>query len=103
VESYQARKEPHKVREVALVCVRVLLAIPWLIGPVRDRLTSAFVRRQALESHPCVKRVFDLKDDKISELLIINLTQCRIFDEVDPEMFSGESAWLDHSLSVEDG
>lgn len=63
----QAKREQFRAREVALLSLRMLLALPEVTGATRERLCRALAERQGLEPHSSVKRIFSMPASQINE------------------------------------
>ncbi len=55
-----------------------------MTGAVRERLNKALVQRQALESHPSVKRIFNMPNSKIAEYATLMNAEAGESDKAGP-------------------
>ncbi len=89
-----------------MLSARLLLTLPEFSGGARDHLMRALVKRQALESEPTVRRIFDMPDKGLRALASLALPKAAIADESGvPDAMDAEQrdAWLEHSEAAAAG
>lgn len=112
----QAYKEPFRAREVVMVCIKSLLSLPSLPGPLRESLNKLFVKRQAVEGNDSVRSILSMPEEQLKSYLHVTVLgklskASNLPDKnIASILFLGDSAeggdkelWQEHSQAASNG
>ena len=82
------------------MALRRLLALPSVTGETRELLTRCLVERQALETAPSVRRIFDMPEAVVKKLALTEIEAMKPADAEDGSKEDEAEDWRQHGDDV---